>query len=74
MKRLLLLIITLMIGGVAIAGDYHQEDSTHMVIYTVVDTSGNHVTGETIRLTLRSQDSVNYYDFSNNTYHQSNYQ
>jgi len=61
-------ILLLLITTFAHASDYHQDDSTHMIVYTIVDTSGNHVTGETVRLTVRSWDSVNYYNFTDDTW------
>ena len=58
----------LLMYGRAFSGDYHQDDSQHAVVYTVTDASGNHVTGQTIRLTLYRPSDNKYYDFSDNTF------
>lgn len=52
----------------AFAGDYHQKDSRHVVVYTVADGSGNHVTGQTIRLTIYDPSANQYYDFNDSTF------
>jgi len=66
--RILLILSLLFVPILALAGDYHESDGTHQIIYTIVDSSGNHVTGETVRLTVRSHDSVNYYSWTNATW------
>ena len=50
------------------AGTYHQDDQSHLVVITAFDTTGNHVTGETFRLTVRSRDNVNYFDFDDSVW------
>ena len=64
MKKLFTLIAILLISSVAIAGDFHGDDETHTITYTIIDTNGEPVSGETVRLTVKSSDNVNYYDFS----------
>ena len=66
MKKLILLF--LLITSIAYASDTHQSDSTHVVAYTVADAAGNHVSGQTIRLTLYNPKTNQYYDFSDNTF------
>src|SRR3990167_6421345 len=68
MRKILLLLIACFIATPCFAGDTHQSDSTHSVVYTVADDEGNHVTGQTIRLTLYNPKSNQYYDFSDNTF------
>lgn len=69
MRRQLALIISLMfIGSHCYAGDYHQNDSAHLVIYTVTDSSGNPVSGETVRLTLWRPRDNKYFDWSDSTW------
>jgi len=66
--RYILTLLILITCGVAYAGDYHQDDSTHTFIYTVTNSSGNHVTGQTVRITLKSADTINYFDFNDSTW------
>lgn len=42
------------------AGDYHERTQSHRVVYVVVDSSGNPVTGQTIRLQVQrvSDDAI----------------
>ena len=55
-KALGFITLLLMIPIMANAGDMHFDDETHNVVYTIIDTNGNHVTGQTARLTVRSSD------------------
>ena len=64
--RIFLLLI--FITTKAFAGDYHQDDAQHVVLYNVTDSSGNHVTGETIRLTMYQVRNNTFFDFSDNTF------
>lgn len=50
------------------AGDMHFDDETHNVVYTIIDTNGNHVTGQTARLTVRSSDNINYWDWDDSNW------
>src|SRR3990167_6492275 len=67
MTRIILFLL-LFLTSLVYAGDYHQADSTHTIVYTVSDASGNHVAGETVRLTLYRPATNQYYDFSDNTW------
>lgn len=68
MRLLTTTICLLLTCFVAFAGANYQNDNTIVTTYTVTDISGNHVTGETVRLTIKSMDNVNYYDFSDGTW------
>ena len=62
------LLFSLSTISTALAGDYHQNDSQHVIIYNVTDTSSNHVTGETLRVTLSQPRNNTFFDFSDNTF------
>ena len=64
--RIFLLLI--FITTKAFAGDYHQDDAQHVVLYNVTDSSGNHVTGETVRLTMYQVRNNTFFDFDDNTF------
>lgn len=72
--RIKLSIGLLLIGGLgflcryAYAGDYHQNDSAHVLTYTIIDTSGNPVAGETVRVTLWRPHDNKYFDWSDNSW------
>ena len=66
MKKLLLLMVLL--ATPAYAGDYHQNDSEHLISVNVNDSSGNFVSGETIRLTLWKPKTNSFFDFSDNSF------
>lgn len=63
MKRTILLIASLLIVSTVWAGDFHVNNSTHLVAYVITDTNGDHVSGQTTRLTVRSWDNVAYLDW-----------
>ena len=64
LKLALCLLCLLCLCKISFAGDSHQDDSTHAVVYTVVDDQGNHVSGQTIRLTMYNPKTNKYYDFA----------
>ena len=70
--RILLTIFLVAIGAIvsmiAHASDYHQDGQGHMVSYTVTDSSGNPVTGQTIRLSVQRVTDGAFLDFSDNTF------
>ena len=68
--RQIYLIILLMIGlvGVAVAGDYHQRTQGHRVAYVITDSSGNPVTGQTVRLQVQRVSDDAVLDFSDNSF------
>lgn len=67
MKKLIFLPI-LFIATLAFASDYHQRGQSHQVIYTVTDSNGDPVTGQTVRLqVIRGLDNA-ILDFSDNTF------
>ena len=68
MKKLLIFLLILLFSTFAWAGDYHQNDSQHVVTYNVTDSNGNHVAGETVRLTLSQPRNNTFFDFSDNMF------
>lgn len=68
MSLKLIALFLILLCSQAYAGDYHQSDSTHVVVYTVADAAGDHVTGQTIRLTMYRPATNQYYDFSDGTW------
>ena len=51
--RLYFLLFSLFLTTFAWAGDYHQRTQSHRVVYVVTDSSGNPVTGQTVRLQVQ---------------------
>ena len=69
MKQIaLVLLAILLVSSQSFAGDGHQNDSNHVVVYTVTDGSGNHVTGQTVRLTMFRPRNNQYFDWSDSTW------
>ncbi len=69
MKHTRLLILAFSLISVSLwAGDYHQNDSQHVVTYNVTDNNGNHVSGETVRLTLTQPRNNTFFDFNDNSF------
>lgn len=64
MRTLLATLASIFLCVWAYAGDLHEDDSTHRIVYTINDGNGDHVTGQTPRITIVSWDGVNYYDFN----------
>jgi len=50
------------------AGNIHYGDETHLITFVLKDTNGSYVSGDTVRVTIRSSDNVNYYDWNDNTW------
>jgi hypothetical protein len=67
MKKIIVLIALLFCAS-AYAGDYHQRTQGHRVAYVVADSSGNPVTGETIRLQVQRVSDDAVLDFSDNSF------
>lgn len=66
-----LLIVTLILIGLvryAFAGDSHHDGETHTIVYTVEDTSGNPVAGQTVRTAIRRMTDGAYWDWSSSTF------
>ena len=68
MRILIPFLVAILLTTQAFGSTYHQKDSTHTLIYTITDLSGNHVSGQTVRLTVKSHDAVNYYDFDDGSW------
>ena len=67
--RILTIILTIfLLASNVFASTYHQKGADHTLIYTITDLDGNHVSGETVRLTVKSRDAVNYFDFSDGSW------
>jgi len=72
--RLKLTFGLILIGGFGLlcryahAGDYHQNDSAHLVVYSVTDSTGQPVSGQTVRLTLWQPRTNRYFDWSDSTF------
>ena len=66
MKKLLLLMILL--ATPAYASDFHANDESHRVVYVVKDSSGNPVTGQTVRLAVQKSSDGFFLDFNDNTF------
>jgi len=62
--RYILVILALLLPLIAYAGDIHFDDETHLIIFTPADSNGNFKRGLTIRLTVKSHDTIGYFDFS----------
>jgi len=62
--RYILLLAMVLIATNVFAGDLHQDDETHTVIYSPVNSSGDFQSGLLVRLTVKSFDNVSYFDFS----------
>lgn len=68
MRKLSLFLILILITKTAYSSDYHQNDQSHRVVYVITDTSGNPVSGQTVRLAVeRSKDGL-FLDFNDNTF------
>ena len=63
-----LLLILLLISSYAYAGDTHQRGESHRVVYVVTDSSGNPVTGETVRLKVQRVSDDAVLDFNDNQF------
>ena len=62
-----LLLFSSLIGS-AFASDYHQSGQNHSVTYTVTDSSGNPVSGQSVGLALYRVSDSTYYDFGDATF------
>lgn len=50
------------------AGDYHQDTQGHRVVYVVTDSSGNPVSGQTVRLQVQRVSDDAILDHSDNAF------
>jgi len=50
------------------ASDYHQRGQRHKVIYVVTDSSGNPVSGQTVRLKLQRVSDEAVFDFNDSAF------
>ena len=66
--RLAFLLFSLFLTTFAFAGDYHQRTQSHKVVYVVADSSGNPVTGQTLRLQVQRVSDGLILDHSDNTF------
>jgi hypothetical protein len=68
MTRRLFLLLAILTTTVAFAGDYHQDGSGHKVVYTVTDSFGDPVSGQTIRCAVQRGTDGYFLDFSDQTF------
>lgn len=68
MRLLFLLFSLLFIPYVLFAGDYHQRTASHRVIYIITDSSGNPVSGQTVRLQVQRVSDDAVLDHSDNVF------
>lgn len=52
----------------ALASDYHQNGQGHRVVYTIVDSNGKPVAGQTVNLALERSKDGYFYDFNDSTF------
>lgn len=66
--KLFIFAILILFSSVSFAGDYHQDDSQHVVAYNVTDSNGDFVSGQTVRLTVYKPRDNTFFDFSDSTF------
>lgn len=64
----LLLLVGFLVIKVAYAGDYHQSDQSHRVVYVITDNNGNPVTGQTVRIAVQRVSDDAFLDFNDNIF------
>lgn len=67
MKKLLFIAL-MFVSTNAFAGDLHNRSEGHRVVYTVVDSSGNAVTGQTVSLQVQRVSDDRILDFNDNSF------
>lgn len=65
---LVMILLGLLVVTYAKASDYHQRTQGHRVVYVVTDSSGNPVTGQTIRLQVMRVSDDAVLDHSDNAF------
>ena len=68
MKKLSLFLISCLVCMTAFASDYHQRGQRHRVVYVVSDSSGNPVSGQTLRLKVQRVSDDAVFDFSDQSF------
>lgn len=68
MKTITLIFLLCSLSVTALAGDVHQDGQGHKVVYTVVDNTGQPVSGQTVRLAVERVSDESQLDFSDNTF------
>ena len=64
-----ILLITILLGIYPVyAGDYHQNDQAHRVVYVITDITGKPVAGETVNFSLERSKDNSFFDWSDNTF------
>ena len=71
MKKIILSLFIL-ISTTCFAGDYHQDTQGHTVIYTITDSDGNPVSGQTPRVAVKRMTDGLFLDWSDSTFKSSN--
>ena len=59
-----LLIFILFLAATCYASDNHERGDSHRVVYTILDTDGNPVTGQTVNIKVQRVSDDSVYDFS----------
>lgn len=65
---ILLIVASVFICQKVFAAGYNQNDQTSKVLYAITDSSGNPVTGQTVRLAVQRVSDGYFRDFSDGTF------
>ena len=70
MKKILVLaaIGLVLLANFVHASDFHANDEGHRLVYVVTDSSGNPVTGQTVRLAVQKSSDGSFLDFNDNSF------
>lgn len=68
MRLLFLLFSLLLVPVFALAGDSHERTQSHRVTYVITDSSGNPVSGQTVRLQVMRVSDDAILDFDDNVF------
>jgi hypothetical protein len=65
---LFLFVLSITYLSFAHAGDYHQDGQGHTILYTITDSSGNPVSGQSPRVGVKRMTDGLWLDFNDNTF------
>lgn len=68
MKKLLLFLILFCSTSYAYASDYKQDGQGHTITYTITDTSGHTVSGQSPKVAVKRMTDGLFLDWNDNTY------
>lgn len=68
MKKLFIALYGFLFCISAWAGDYHQNGQGHRIAYTILDSNGKPVSGQTVKLAVERSKDGYFYDFNDSTF------